>query len=125
MKLNLLKKPRKFHVGKNNTPMKDFGKIYLSDDEMVFFNFLKKNNNYDFTKKKWVFYASQSIGQRVKSNNFIMYLVKNLVSGRFYLFAKHTNKSKEFKRYLKEEKLKIILKFSEKNLLKIQELFKI
>jgi len=124
MKLNLLKIPRKFYVGKNNLLIKDFGKIYLSNDEMISFNFFKKDN-YDFTKKNWGFYVSQSISQRVKLNNFTLYLVKNLMSGRFYLLAKYMNKSKQFKRYLEQEKMKVIFQFSKKNLLKIEKLFKI
>jgi hypothetical protein len=88
------------------------------------FNFFKKDN-YDFTKKNWGFYVSQSISQRVKLNNFTLYLVKNSISGRFYLLVKYVNKSKEFKRYLKQEKMKIIFQFSKKNLLKLEKLFKI
>ena len=124
MKLNLLKDPRIFRVGKKKIPIKDFGKIVLHNDEMISFKF-SKNDNYDFTKKNWGFYVSQSIRQRMKLNNFTIYLVKNITSSRFYLLAKHIDKEKEFKKYLKEEKIKIIFKFSKKNLLKVEDTFKI
>jgi hypothetical protein len=122
MRLNLLKNPRKFRVGKNKFFIKDFGKINLNNDEMVSFNF-SRNNDYDFTKKNWGFYVSQSINQRVKFNNFIIYLVKNSLSGRFYLFAVSIKKNKEFKKYLNQEKTKIIFKFSKKNLSAIEKFF--
>ena len=124
MKLNLLKKPRTFKVGEKKIPIKDFGKIVLNNDEMVSFKF-SKNNNYDFTKKNWGFYISQSIMQRMKLNNFTIYLVKNVISSRFYLLAKHVDREKEFKKYLVKEKIKIIFKFSKKNLIKIEDTFKI
>jgi len=124
MKLNLLKKPRTFKVGEKKIPIKDFGKIVLNNDEMVSFKF-SKNNNYDFTKKNWGFYISQSIMQRMKLNNFTIYLVKNKISSRFYLLAKQVDQEKEFKKYLIKEKIKIIFKFSKKNLIKIEETFKI
>jgi len=124
MKLNLLKDPRIFRVGKKKISIKDFGKIVLHNDEMISFKF-SKNDNYDFTKKNWGFYVSQSIRQRMKLNNFTIYLVKNITSSRFYLLAKHIDKEKEFKKYLKKEKIKIIFKFSKKNLLKIEDTFKI
>ena len=124
MKLNLLKKPRTFKVGEKKIPIKDFGKIVLNNDEMVSFKF-SKNNNYDFTKKNWGFYISQSIMQRMKLNNFTIYLVKNKISSRFYLLAKQVDQEKEFKKNLIKEKIKIIFKFSKKNLIKIEETFKI
>lgn len=123
MKLSILKKPRIFRVGEKKTLLKDFGKIFLQNDEMISFNFLKKDD-YDFTKKSWGFYVSQSIEQRMKSNNFTLFLVKNISSSRFYLLARYKGKESEFKNYLKQEKIKIVVEFSKKNLVKIEKSFR-
>ena len=119
MKYKLYKKPRRFQVGmkKNKIFIKDLGKIFLRNNEMVSFKFNRKDE-YDFTKKNFGFYISQSINNRVKNHNFEIFLVQSQITGNFFLLAINKNKKKEFNKYLFKEKIKKILKFSSKNLKK-------
>ncbi len=104
VKINLKKKIRKFKVGlKNNITLKDVGDITLNNNEIITFKFGRKN--YDFGKKNWGFYISQSINSRVKKEGFKIALVKNIY-GRYYLMA--VSNKKKFKDYCIKEKQKII-----------------
>jgi len=125
MKYKFYKKPRKFKVGmkKNKIFIKDLGKIFLQNNEMVSFKFNMKDE-YDFTKKNFGFYISQSINNRVKNHNFEIFLVQSQITGNFFLLAINKNKKKEFNTYLFKEKIKKILKFSNKNLKKLKNLHK-
>lgn len=125
MKYKFLKKPRKFQVGikKNKIYIKDFGKIFLKNNEMVSFIFDKKDE-YDFTKKNFGFSISQSINNRVKNNNFEIFLVQSKITSNFFLFAISKFKKKNFRQYLFKEKYKIIVKFTCSNLKKLKKVFK-
>lgn len=106
VRINLKKKPRKYKVGFNNLiTIKDIGNISLNKDEQITFLFNKQK--YDFTRKEWGFYISQSINRRVKSERFKIALVKNSLN-KYYMMAVAINKKKLFLRYCKNEKQKII-----------------
>ena len=107
VKVNLRKKIRKFKVGLTNIILKDVGSIRLNNDEIITFKYGKKN--YDFGKKNWGFYISQSINSRVKKEGFKIVLVKNIYD-KYYLMA--VLNKKKFKEYCKKEKQKIIKWFN-------------
>ena len=90
VKIYLNKKVRRFKVGlKKDITLKDVGNLKLNNNELITFKFEKKN--YDFVKKNWGFYISQSINSRVKKAGFKIALVKNIYN-RFYLMAVSNNK---------------------------------
>ena len=106
MNLKLKKKPRKFKVGsKKNIHIKDLGEVYLNNNEQI--TFAHKNSRYDFCKKKWGYYATSSINNRLKKSGFRTFLIKNSLKNIF-LTVVHKNKIKEFKMYIKKEKNIII-----------------
>jgi hypothetical protein len=105
MKIRLNKKPRKFTVGIKKITLKDFGKIYLNNDEQL--TFLKEKSEYDIVKKSWGYYATPSVNKRLKKFNFRTFLTKNTTKLIFIMLV-HKEKMREFKTYLKDEKIKII-----------------
>ena len=75
MKIKLNKKVRKFKVGIKETTLKDFGKIYLNNNEQL--TFIKKKSEFDIVKKNWGYYATPSINKRLKRFNFRTFLTQN------------------------------------------------
>ena len=83
MKIKLNKSPRKFIVGMNKKKkikLTDCGKIYLKPNEQISF-VTQSHSSHDVTRKKWGFYATQSINSRLKKK---LYLILKLM----FLFLK-------------------------------------
>tara|TARA_B100000780_G_C21086537_1_gene437753 strand:+ start:570 stop:920 length:351 start_codon:yes stop_codon:yes gene_type:complete len=105
--MKLIKKdpPRKFKVGKKNILLKDYGKIYLDDNEQI--TFIKKKSEFDIVKKNWGYYATPSINKRLKKFNFRTYITKNF-NNHINIMIVHKEKDKNFKKYLKIENMTIV-----------------
>lgn len=97
MKLLLKENPRRFCVKGLN--IRDFGKIYLNDGEMVSFA-TESGKECDFTATKWGFYLGPSVNSRLKKEGFKVALVLN-EQGQLYVNAVENDKINEFKKYLK------------------------
>jgi hypothetical protein len=99
---------RRFVVGeKKDIKMKHLFNIYLNPNEQVTF-VSKKNREYDFVKKDWGYYATQSINSRLKKFKFLTCLVKNVITKRKFVLVVYKEKISLFKKYLKKESLKIL-----------------
>jgi hypothetical protein len=97
MKTKLKNSPRIFEVKRHK--VKDYGKIYLDDGEMVSF-VTKSGKECDFTAKDWGFYLGPSVNSRLKKEGFKTALVVN-GQGQLYVHAVDVKKMKQFKKYLK------------------------
>ena len=106
MRINKKKKPRKFLINKK-IKLKDMGYILLKNDEQITF-IHGKNQEYDVCKKNWGFYATPSINSRLKKNDFFTYIVENKKLQRFGIHIVDKKKINLYKKYLKNEKLKIV-----------------
>lgn len=106
MKLKIYQKPRKFLVGiKKNIKLSDIGKIYLKSNEQITFvtdNFSK----HDVTRKKWGFYATQSVNSRL-NKKFKTAIVCNKKKKIFVMLVEKIF-LKNFEKYCKEENQKVI-----------------
>ncbi|WP_420265546.1 hypothetical protein [Candidatus Magnetominusculus dajiuhuensis] len=89
--------PRVFEV--KGYKIKDYGKIYLDDGEMVSF-VTESGRECDFAAKDWGFYLGPSVNSRLKNQGFKVALVLN-EQGQLYVNAVEANKIDEFKQYLK------------------------
>ena len=105
MKIKINKKPRKFTVGHNNTILKDLGKIYLNNNEQL--TFIKKKSQYDLVKKDWGYYATPSVNKRLKNFKFRTFITENSFKS-IYIMIVHKEKIKNFRKYLRADKIKII-----------------
>lgn len=97
MKTDFKNTPREFSV-KGHT-VKDFGKIFLEENEMVTF-VTDTEKEFDFAAKEWGFYATPSVNSRLKKQGFKTALVVN-EQNQLYIMAVDSEKMKEFKSYLK------------------------
>ncbi len=109
--MKIIKKNRKFKVGKPKIIINHVADVILKNDELVNFKFGK--SNYDFVKKNWGFYLSGSINRRLKKEGFKIIIVKNKTS-QIYLMAVHKHKMDKFIKYCKDHKQKIIKRLTNK-----------
>ena len=105
MKIKINKKTRKFNVGIGKITLKDLGKIYLNKNEQI--TFVRKKSEFDIVKKSWGYYATPSVNKRLKKFNFRTFLTKNSFNDVYVLIV-HKDKIRDFKKYLKDEKIKIV-----------------
>ena len=104
------KKNKKFNTkSKLNTQITLIKKIYLKENQQITFieKFKKKIKEYDVVKKSWGYYATPSINKRLKKFNFRTYITKNFYN-HINIMIVHKEKDKNFKKYLKIEKMKIV-----------------
>ena len=114
METNFRKNPRLFNVGlKNQITIKDLGDISLEDNEQVTFN-SKSGAKYDFTKKNWGFYATQSINKRLINEGFKTALVSNSMN-RIYIMIVEVRFLNLFKEYCEVEDQKILIWLDDEN----------
>lgn len=107
MKVKLKKTPRTFSVGKHGEILiKDWGKIYISDDEMISF-VNPEGKEYDIVAKDWGFYATPSINGRLLDEGFKTALVKNSFN-KFYIMLVDPNKMEDFDKYLETDNQKLV-----------------
>lgn len=96
MNLDLEDEPRIFTV--KDTIIKDYGKIYLDNSEMVSF-VTKSGKECDFTAQDWGFYLGPSVNSRLKNEGFKVALVLN-AQNQLYINAVENDKIDVFKKYL-------------------------
>ena len=107
LKLIKTNPPRFFKVGINQQiTIKDSAKIKLDSNEQVTF-ITKESNEFDIVSKEWGFYATPSINERLKNNNFKTALVKNSFN-KYYVMIVDINHMDSFNSYLIEEKQIVI-----------------
>jgi len=96
MKLMLNDAPRVFEV--KETRIRDCGKLFLEDGEMVSF-VTESGRECDFIAKDWGFYLGPSLNSRLKMQGFKVALVLN-EQGQLYVNAVEADKIEQFRKYL-------------------------
>ena len=109
MKIKLKKNPRKFIVGmnkKNKIKLFDCGQILLKPNEQISF-VTESLSTHDVTRKKWGFYATQSINSRLKKR-FKTAIVINQIN-RIFIMLVEKKHLKEFNKYCKTENQRVLI----------------
>lgn len=97
MKTEFKKKPRIFNV--NGCDFKDFGKIILTENEMV--SLLSEDGKeIDITAKSWGYYLGPSLNARLVDEGYKAALVINRYN-KIFIMIVDKEKIDEFKHYLK------------------------
>lgn len=104
--MKIEKKNRKFKVGINNIILTEAAKISLKQNEIV--TFVNGKTEYDIVKKGWGFYATPSINSRLLKFNLRTCIIKSTVTKNSFIVLVQKDKEKKFRKYLKNEKCKIV-----------------
>lgn len=113
MKFDQKNPPRQFEVGNAvKFCMEDYGSIYLNPNEQVTF-LTEDGAEYDVARKDWGFYATPSLNGRLSQFGFRTFLIKNTITGRFFVFLVESGKEDSFNCYLRQESLQVIVELSD------------
>ena len=106
--MKVIKVNRDFTVGlRKNIKINHIANMHLRSNEQITF-ISKKNREYDFVKKNWGYYATPSINGRLKIFKFRCCLVESQLKKKKFIFVVYKEKTKQLKKYLKNEKLNIL-----------------
>jgi hypothetical protein len=113
--------PRPFQVGQGGKiTISDCGKIQLNSNEQVTF-ILPSGAEYDVTRKEWGFYATPSLNGRLEQFGLRGVLIKNRVTGRFFVLLVEKGKEAGFEDYCRAENLVAVAWLDSKEALEILE----
>ena len=113
MKIKNNKPPRTFKTGSiRKVTISHMANLEMESDEQI--TFVDKNRNeYDVVKKRWGYYATPSVNDRLKRNNYKTAIVKNK-KRQVYVMLVHKNKITLFNKYLKTHENKVLYWLDEK-----------
>jgi hypothetical protein len=100
--------PRLFEVGNAvRFSMADCGSIALEPDEQVTFT-TPAGGEYDIARKDWGFYATPSLNGRLPQFGLRGVLIRNTLTGRYFVFLVERGQEKAFDAYMQQESLEVI-----------------
>jgi len=103
MKFDPLDPPRTFQVGNSVIfDMHDCGRIALQPDEQITF-LTEDGAELDVARKNWGYYALPSLNGRLLSFGLRTALVKNTLTGRYFIMVVELGKEPIFESYLTQE----------------------
>jgi hypothetical protein len=103
MKFESRTPPRSFTVGNDvRFEMKDCGTLSLEPDEQVTLT-TKNGAEYDVARKAWGFYATPSLNGRLSSFGLRAVLVRNRMTGRYFVLLVEKGHEATFDAYLTQE----------------------
>lgn len=108
MKFDAKNPPRQFEVGNAvRFPMSDCGNIALETNEQVTFT-TPSGGEYDVARKDWGFYATPSLNGRLPQFGLRGVLIRNTLTGRYFVFLVENGRESDFDVYMKQESLEVI-----------------
>jgi hypothetical protein len=88
--------------------MKDCGTLALDPDEQV--TFVTANGaEYDVARKDWGFYATPSLNGRLTSFGLRTVLVRNRLTGRYFIMLVENGQEEAFDAYLTQESCEVVV----------------
>jgi hypothetical protein len=108
MKFEAKNPPRQFEVGNAvRFPMSDCGSIALEHDEQVTFT-TPAGGEFDVARKDWGFYATPSLNGRLPQFGLRAVLIRNTLTGRYFILLVEEGRDSSFGAYMKQESLEVI-----------------
>ena len=100
--------PRRFSVGNAvKFEMKDCGELMLDADEQVTLK-TERGGEYDVARKDWGFYATPSLNGRLESFGLRGVLIRNTLTGRYFVLLVERGEENKFDAYVVQEGLEVI-----------------
>jgi len=108
VRVQLLNPPRRFKVGTTvKREMADCGSVELAPDEQLTF-VTADGAEFDVARKGWGFYATPSLNGRLESFGLRGVLIRNRVSGRYFVLLVQRGHESAFAQYLEEESCEVV-----------------
>jgi hypothetical protein len=108
MKFEPQSPPRVFAVGNSvKFEMRDCGSVHLAPDEQVTFK-TEAGAEYDVARKDWGFYATPSLNGRLEQFGLRGVLIRNTLTGRYFVLLVEHGREASFEDYLKQESCGVV-----------------
>jgi hypothetical protein len=108
MKFAAKSPPRRFQVGNAvKFEMRDCGALALEPDEQVTLT-TERGGEYDVARKDWGFYATPSLNGRLESFGLRGVLIRNTITGRYFVLLVERGSEASFDAYAAQESLEIV-----------------
>lgn len=100
--------PRRFPVGNSaKFEIKDCGSVELGADEQITF-VTAGGAEYDVARKEWGFYATPSLDARLEGFGLRAVLIRNTMTGRYFVLLVERSKEPAFEQYCEVESLEVV-----------------
>ena len=100
--------PRRFQVGNaDKFEVSDCGTLALAPDEQITL-VTEAGAEYDVTRKDWGFYATPSLNGRLEGFGLRGALIRNLLTGRYFVFLVERGREDAFDAYRAAESLEVV-----------------
>ena len=108
MKFEEKSPPRRFAVGNAvKFEMRDCGTLALAADEQVTL-VTESGAEYDVARKDWGFYATPSLNGRLESFGLRGVLIRNTLTGRYFILLVERGREDAFAAYAAQESLEVV-----------------
>lgn len=108
MKFEEKSPPRRFTVGNAvKFEMRDCGTLALAPDEQVTL-VTESGAEYDVSRKDWGFYATPSLNGRLESFGLRAVLIRNTLTGRYFVLLVERGREEAFTAYRVQESLEVV-----------------
>lgn len=100
--------PRQFGVGYRDIVLSHSASIMLGPDEMV--TFVDGNGGeYDVTRKDWGYYATPSLGRRLRSFGLRAALMRNVETRQCFVVLVEESKQDQWRSYMRDERQELVM----------------
>ena len=108
MKFVEISPPRRFTVGNSvKFEMRDCERVTLGPDEQITL-VTESGAEYDVARKEWGFYATPSLNGRLESFGLRAVLIRNTLTGRYFVLLVERGREDAFAAYMSQESLQVV-----------------
>ncbi len=108
MRFNQKNPPRTFTVGNSvKFDMNDCGSLHLEPDDQVTF-VTASGAEFDVARKDWGYYATPSLNGRLEQFGLRTVLIRNALTGRYFVLLVERGKEPAFEAYLVQESCVVV-----------------
>lgn len=108
MKLHAKQPPRRFPVGIANLELTHVADISLEPDEMVTF-VAEHGGEYDLTRKNWGYYATPSLGGRLRRYGLHAALMRNIDTRQCFVVLVQEGQEDAWRTYNAAERQEVVM----------------
>ena len=108
MEIDAFNRPRRFQVGVANIELSHVANIVLEPDEMLTF-ISAGEREYDLTAKEWGYYATPSVGKRLRHFGIRAGLMRNVDTGQVFVVLVFEDQMPAWRKYMEVEHQELVM----------------
>ena len=108
MEIDTFPRPRRFSVGKADVELSHVANISLGPDEMVTF-LSTGHREYDLVAKDWGYYATPSVGKRLREFGLRAALMRNVDTRHVFVVLVFDDQIDVWESYMRAERQELVM----------------